>query len=103
MFDPSVESQQQPSPRVTNESLKATATPVIDVLRVFLCVLEGAAARGWRRAGEGLMLHERAVGQVKEEKEEWVVARDLSCSKLNLSSSLLLQPQPFCPWALSAE
>lgn len=32
-----------------------------------------------------------------------MVARDSSRCKLNLSSSLLLQPRPLCPWMLSAE
>lgn len=35
--------------------------------------------------------------------EVWVVARDLSCSKLNPSPSLLLYPWALCPWAGSAD
>lgn len=46
------------------------------------------------------------VGQVREGRrgqDEWVAARDLSCCKLNLSSSLLHQARPLCPWTLSAD
>lgn len=86
---------------VTSESLKVTAAPwLMSSVCLWRWEEEGGEDRGqerdWYRTRE-------SGGPGERGEEEWVVARDLSCSKLNLSSSLLLQPRPLCPWALSAD
>lgn len=61
--------------------------------------MEGGKAEG----GRGIDIAQECGGPGERGEEEWVVARDLSRSKLNLSSSLLLRPRPLCPWMLSAD
>lgn len=51
----------------------------------------------------GIDIAQESGGPGERGEEVWVVAWDLSRSKLNLSSSLLLQPLPLCPWAGSAD
>lgn len=61
--------------------------------------MKGGKAEG-RRGIDGA---QESGGPGERGEEEWVVARDLSRSKLNLSSSLLHQPRPLCPWMPSAD
>lgn len=77
-----------------------------------MCVLEvevegGVGAVGVKgeeaEHGRGIDAARESGGPGERGEEEWVAARELSCSKLNLSSSLLLQLWPLCPWAPSAD
>lgn len=53
--------------------------------------------------GRGIDGAQESGGPGDRGEEEWVVARELSCSNLNLSSSLVLQLWLLCPWAPSAD
>lgn len=80
---------------------------MIDVLSLFICVCVGGGSVGVK-VGEaegrrGIDIAQESGGPGERREEAWVVARDLSHSKLNLSSSLLLQPRAFCPWVQSAD
>lgn len=52
---------------------------------------------------QGIDIPLESGGPGERGEEVWVVARDLSRSKLNLSPSLFLQPWSLCPWAGSAD
>jgi len=67
-------------------------------------VVRGVEVNGWKTEGiQGIDIMQESGGPGERGEEEWVVARDLSCSKLNLSPSFLPQPWSLCPWAVSAD